>query len=642
MRVNIANIVRNIGKNIKFLQPLYESIVNSLEANATKIEIKIDHDAPGWDITPKMIGFSITDNGEGFNQKNRDAFMELWTNNKISLGCKGSGRFTWLRVYERINIESRVATENKRIVIPFSMNFEEGQMETEIDEPVENITTITFSDVTPQYFNNSRDKRSNVDHRCLADIDEIVKSIEEYLLIKLFLLKKAGRQFNIKIILDKKSKEITNDSIPELDNCQFEIKSDITNENYQFQLFYRFMADNLNSKKMYLCANGRTILELDDDSLGFSAQLPNKDSFIMLLCSKYLDGKDNDGRNELSELAGKKQADIDIPLLVSDIKQKAKEYMHKIIIEKYPELISLNKKEEAKAINKAPYLANIIRKNKDVLKSERSLLKEAKKEFELEKEEATNKFEKLLKDRNIDTKEYNKAISELSSIAVAELGEYIFYREYIINALKIAIEQNNDIEQYYHNIFMPMKTYSNYEDKDKHLLSNIWLLDDKFMTYSYAASDRTIKQIKDEIEKKNNIQFKIAKRPDLSIFFNKNNGRKNIVMVEFKSPKAELYEKTKAFTELTNDINIIKRNIPDIDTVWSYIITTIDEEFEFSIETSESYTQLFSTEEASKAYYRYLPKANAHTYIIDLRTIISDASDRNKTFLDILKKVAKD
>lgn len=243
-----------------------------------------------------------------------------------------------------------------------------------------------------------------------------------------------------------------------------------------------------------------------------------------------------------------------------------------------------------------------------------------------------------MSDRNIDTTEYNKSISELSSIALSELGEYIFYRENIIKALKLAVDENKENEKFYHDIFMPMKTSSKESNKYKHLLSNIWLLDDKFMTYSYAASDKTINQITEEIQEKNRKKFKVANRPDLSIFFNKNDGFKNVVMVEFKSPNANLDEKNKSLLELPTDIAILKKNILSVETVWSYIITTIDENFEISIESEETFTQLFSTEEQTKAYYRYLPKANAHIFIVDLKTIVSDASDRNKTFLNILKQ----
>lgn len=638
MKVNIPNIVNNLGKNIKFLQPLYESITNSLEANATNIEIEILHDNTFEEVTPKMIGFTIKDNGEGFDTKNRDAFMELWTKNKITLGCKGSGRFTWLKVFKNIDIESDVQNEQCKVIIPFSLDFEEKDMSVVKSTIDKNSTIIKFTNVTSTYYNNVSDSRSRIDLRCNADIDEILASIKEYLLIKLFLLKQQGKQFTITIMIDENTRVINWDNIPALESCEFDIYSDITKENYKFDLYYIFKKNSKNSKRVYFCANGRAILEIDDDSLGFSAGLPNNDSFIMLLCSDYLDDKDNDGRSELTALTGKKQATIDVPLLISDLKFEMKKHMHQIIFNKYPQLLELNKQEEEKAINKAPYLSDIIAENTDILKSESSLLKEAKKEFSVKKEKVINKFEKLLSDRSIDSTEYNKSISELSSIALSELGEYIFYRENIIKALKIAVEENVENEKFYHDIFMPMKTSSSEEDENKHLLSNIWLLDDKFMTYSYAASDKTVNQIKDEIEEKNNNKFKISHRPDLSIFFNKTDSSKNLVMVEFKSPNADLDEKNKSLSELPDDIAIVKKNIPSVETVWSYIVTTIDENFEFSIENSENFTQLFSTDEQTKAYYRYLPKANAHVLIIDLRTIVSDSSDRNKTFLNILKQ----
>lgn len=36
VKANIKDIVANLGKDVKFLQPLFEAIINSLEANAKK------------------------------------------------------------------------------------------------------------------------------------------------------------------------------------------------------------------------------------------------------------------------------------------------------------------------------------------------------------------------------------------------------------------------------------------------------------------------------------------------------------------------------------------------------------------------------------------------------------------------------
>ena len=111
-----------------------------------------------------------------------------------------------------------------------------------------------------------------------------------------------------------------------------------------------------------------------------------------------------------------------------------------------------------------------------------------------------------------------------------------------------------------------------------------------------------------------------------------------MVIIEFKGPNANKNEKKRALTELPDDVAIIKKHISDIETIWSYIITTIDEEFRFSIENQPYFIELFDTSSDNCVYYSYFAKQNAHEFIIDLKAITSDAFARNKTFMDILQK----
>ena len=184
---------------------------------------------------------------------------------------------------------------------------------------------------------------------------------------------------------------------------------------------------------------------------------------------------------------------------------------------------------------------------------------------------------------------------------------------------------------------MPMHTSSFSSNEEKHFLSNLWILDDKFMTYSYAASDETVEAIKRDIEIKNNEKFKDSNRPDLTIFFNSKAEHRNLIMIEFKGANANKYEKNKALTELPDDVAIVKKHIPNINTVWSYIITTIDDDFKFSISVQD-FIELFTANSEYCAYYKYFNKQNAHEFILDLKTITSDAFARNKIFMDILKR----
>lgn len=185
---------------------------------------------------------------------------------------------------------------------------------------------------------------------------------------------------------------------------------------------------------------------------------------------------------------------------------------------------------------------------------------------------------------------------------------------------------------------MPMKTAAQADDEDKHLLSNLWLLDDKFMSYAFAASDKTINQIAEEIFTADTFKYKSTTRPDLSIFYNRKEGNKDVVMVEFKGLNAPLDEKTKSLTELPRDIAILRKNFDSINMIWGYIITNIDNEFKLNIESGEEYKELFVADSDVPMYYKFFPKSRAHIYIVDVRSITSDALARNKTFLDILKK----
>ena len=60
------------------MQPIYEAIMNSLEAEADKIGI-VFSSSPSLnpELTGSIDGFIITDNGVGFTKYNRESFCTL-------------------------------------------------------------------------------------------------------------------------------------------------------------------------------------------------------------------------------------------------------------------------------------------------------------------------------------------------------------------------------------------------------------------------------------------------------------------------------------------------------------------------------------------------------------------------------------
>jgi hypothetical protein len=106
--------------------PLFEAVVNSIhsiEEGGTKskdgcITIDIQRSPQmslsdlggkpkrGVSPTEPIIGFTITDNGAGFNNKNMQSFETLDSDAKAHLGCRGVGRLIWLKAFNRISISS--------------------------------------------------------------------------------------------------------------------------------------------------------------------------------------------------------------------------------------------------------------------------------------------------------------------------------------------------------------------------------------------------------------------------------------------------------------------------------------------------------------------------------------------------------
>ncbi len=630
MNVDIEEIVKHIGKNITFLQPVYEAIVNSLEAKADKIEVEFfrDNQIQIFGENNKINSFTITDNGEGFTEDNINSFDQLWSTHKRELGCKGSGRFTWLNVFQNIDIHSELLSEKKVVDITFSKAYDLKTKKIVSDNSImAQKTTISFNNLTDRIYKPAKKKSVLVDNREIADLDVIYGKIFDYLMIKLFLLNRKGIPFCITLKIDSDVKTITNNDIPLLKSVQFNIPTNMQNCKYgdkiDFDLYYIFKHDNAKSKKAYFCAHERTVQKIDDDSLGFSASLPNNDSLVVLVCSNYFDENVGDDRDKFEGLEGSdlKHRNLIYPLLLGDIKQVVKKKINDIIIQEYPDILKTTERIKANAINTAPYLSSYISENTDTLVSEDSLIKEAQKEFNKDKIKIKKKFNTLLEDADINIEALKLTINKVSEIAAAELGEYILYRDAIIQALNIAVQEKDKNESFIHNIFMPKKSRcTEINDEVNYAMTNLWLLDDKFMAFSSAYSDIELKQIIQEVFFKETSQGQELgmekKRPDMVVFYNKEISH-DAVVIEFKKANATLGEKSAASSEIKRNCYLLSQKAEGINSIWGYIITSIDQEYEVNL-IADDYQPLFTNATDGKIFYYYAKNANAHIYVLDI------------------------
>src|SRR5258706_287881 len=118
MKTNIQGLVKSLDlKQAQGMMPLFEAISNAMDAiaetgkglNAGNIEIHLIRRpdlGSNSDEMPLINAVTVTDDGIGFTDENLKSFEEAYTQAKVHLGGKGVGRFTYLKVFNQIHVES--------------------------------------------------------------------------------------------------------------------------------------------------------------------------------------------------------------------------------------------------------------------------------------------------------------------------------------------------------------------------------------------------------------------------------------------------------------------------------------------------------------------------------------------------------
>ena len=113
--VNIKRAVEEIRSSTTVYTPIIEAIVNAIQSiedkgNTSEGKIKvilkraaqIEMDGS----LPNIESIFVRDNGIGFTDKNRESFDTLYSDYKIKQGGKGFGRFTCLKYFKDLHIDS--------------------------------------------------------------------------------------------------------------------------------------------------------------------------------------------------------------------------------------------------------------------------------------------------------------------------------------------------------------------------------------------------------------------------------------------------------------------------------------------------------------------------------------------------------
>lgn len=112
--INVRRAIENIRSGTNVYTPLVETVVNAIQAieagspTAGRIDILVKRSEQTEldGRQPPVESFVVIDNGIGFNEDNRNSFDTLYSDQKIDQGGKGFGRFTCLKYFEDLLVES--------------------------------------------------------------------------------------------------------------------------------------------------------------------------------------------------------------------------------------------------------------------------------------------------------------------------------------------------------------------------------------------------------------------------------------------------------------------------------------------------------------------------------------------------------
>lgn len=636
------------------LLPLYEAIVNSIQAieedSATKtgiIEIDIirsnqkEFDFGKTDILPEIVDFQIKDNGIGFNEKNYESFNFAHSTYKFKKGGKGIGRFTWLRAFNRAEIESRFFENESWHLRQF--NFEPTKTGIEkhnldkVNGKAERYTIVKLKGLKEEY-----------KKWCNNNAEDIALKIIEHCFVY-FLNKNCPRI----LINDFEKQIIVNDLFNLFTKGQVKTKHVSVREN-SFKLNLVKLYSNKLDNKIHYCANTREVL---DDKI--SLDIPELDNFLfdnegkafsiaIYVEGDFLDENVNDERTTISFSKG----DIDYP------DQTTQEELRKAITEKiYSEFteqieqLSITRIAKVKEfVDQHPRYKQLLKYKSNELKRIPSTLSDEKMELELfkiqqsleleVKKEATAvlKFIDSDEDRETFSQNHQELYHKIIEVGNSKLSEYVIHRKLVLDLFQKLLKEKAT-EKAVHNLIFPLQTLSDEIGFEDH---NLWMIDDKLSYHKYLASDKKFKKI----ELTNSTS---DERPDIIVFnrpfafSNDNKPYESIVLIEFKRPMRDDY------SDDENPIQQINRYAREI--IEGEAKDKHEREFDFRKNTPIYAYIICDLTKKLKAYakdsgFRPLPSGdgffffndnyNMYVEIMSFDKILNDSRERNRVLFDKL------
>lgn len=581
-----------------------EALTNSIHAGGKFISVDLffsDKDGElflGTEERKFLEQITLVDDGEGFTNENLMYFDEICTSHKDNIGGKGVGRLSFLKYAERVDIRSQL--QNVLVEFAYTPDFRpEDVKSTVLAGPLS--TSIVLR---------------NLKEKINTQVAKLVNSICDDLRLLLFLKFQQGQRITLKFTHNSKQPfdevfEFSGASVKALLEREFELEG----EKFKCYLF-RDEAPKKGIVAM-LCADDLSIEEY------VISRRFDVCRHLIFVTSSYFNSRSNIERQRLEMPKTDDDADLASPISREKLIPRVHAECMAMINENAEGDIDQFKASNVEKLKKYYPFINI-----DSLGGSAALLDADEVVRTYRAQQAREE------DRLVNRLETGNPVSldDISHLASEDLARYIVHRALMIDSL--ANLPSSSAEDAIHNAILPKKT-SGAEIRE----NNVWLVDDKFLSYSSIYSDEALAKIVEAVGQ--DVESKQQRRPDVAAFFSKDdkNQPNKLVIIEFKKPGADIFENNKSLIQCRLYAGALSDKIPTVREVFAYSIVEINDEFHKDMKQT-GFKDVFSLTERM-VYNDFLIGTNSdiplHMYVMPVTALITDARARNRVFEEVLK-----
>ena len=612
MNVNLSNAVRMFYGKSSYEMVYMEAIANALDAMATEINVEISAQSKKIADTLQVV---ISDNGVGFTDRRLKKFSKLFDTEDAA--HKGLGRLAYRFYFNDVEIESWY-DKNKHRKFSFSDDFDgKSDVDTVNEDEWHGGTKLFLSDYAKKkLFNNS-----------IIDVKFLKNKILSHFYLRLFLLKKQDSNIVIHLTssIDGKEKNavISTDDIPDFKT----IPIDDTDVGVMFTgMTLYYFVEKTDDKKP-----SNVVTAINVEGRTYAQNFITKEFFhsgynmVFLLFSNNFNGLAEANRETITLTDSNKQLFRNIFI----------KYISKILNGMYPDIATAQSKKREQLEGRYPHLSSYIDGNSIGYMQQNEVIGKAEDLFFKAQREVLNA-------PTLNQEQYEKA----KNITSSSLTQYILFRQRVIDKLK-SLDAGNREEEV-HNLICPryrvLDGKNAYNDLYK---QNLWLIDDRFMTYSNVLSEKEMTKLFKIIDP--GTDYENTGRPDIAIVFSAEPDKSekfDVVIIELKREGIDIDKTLGVERQLFDRARELYSHFGEkIQRMWFYGIIEISEDVELEL---DGYNPLYSTGKILFAQKNVKISLNpkktidVSVYLVDYDALIGDADRRNETFLNIIQNTFKE